>query len=107
MHPCGSLEVHQTPKSHNALSGVFKFVRYVQINTGITFTSSLRFLYIFDQSGLLCTAAIVLNEFIADWKAAQNVSGEHRGWLQLSEQNGELGEVATENNDSSVALGSP
>lgn len=49
----------------------------------------------------------VLNEFIADWKAAQNVSGEHRGWLQLSEQNGELGEVATENNDSSVALGSP
>ena len=57
------------------------------------------------QAVALYTA--VLNEFIADWKAAQNVSGEHRGWLQLSEQNGELGEVATENNDSSVALGSP
>ena len=29
MHPCGSLEVHQTPKSHNALIDVFKFIRYV------------------------------------------------------------------------------
>ena len=28
MHPCGSLEVHQTPRSHNALIDVFKFIRY-------------------------------------------------------------------------------
>ena len=50
------LEVHQTPKSHNALIDVFKFIRYIQINTSGTITSSLRFLYIFDQSGLLCGA---------------------------------------------------
>ena len=29
MHPCGSPEVHQTPKSHNALIDVFKFIRYM------------------------------------------------------------------------------
>ena len=57
MHPCGSLEVCQTPKSHNALIDLFKFISYVQINTRIT--SSLRFLYIFNQSGLLCAAALV------------------------------------------------
>ena len=28
-HPNGSLEVHQTPKSHNALIDVFKFIRYL------------------------------------------------------------------------------
>ena len=49
MHPCGSLEVQQIPKSHNALINVFKFIRYVLINTGMTFTSSLRFLYIFED----------------------------------------------------------
>ena len=47
MHPCWSLEVHQIPKSYNALIDVFKFFRYVWINKNMTFTSSLRFLYIF------------------------------------------------------------
>ena len=54
MLPYGSLEVQQIPKNHNALINVFKFIRYVYIKRGITLTSSLRFLYIFDRSGLLC-----------------------------------------------------
>ena len=54
MHPYGSLKVHQVPKSHNASINVFKFIRYVYLNMVITLTSSLRFLYIFDRSGLLC-----------------------------------------------------
>ena len=45
MHPCGSLEVCQIPKSHNALIDLFKFISYVQINTRITikFEVSLHF----------------------------------------------------------------
>ena len=43
------------------------------------------------------------HEFIADWKAAENVSGEQRG---LEQCHGKLGEVTTKNNDSSVAFGS-
>ena len=49
MHPCGSLAVHQTPNSQNALIDIFKFIRF----TRVTITSSLKFLYIFDRSGLL------------------------------------------------------
>ena len=68
MHPCGPLEVYQTLKSHNALIDLFKFISYVQINTRIT--SSLSFLYIFNQSGLLCAAARRLLQF------CQKLSGQ-------------------------------
>ena len=40
---------------------VFKFIRFIQINMGGTITSSLRFLYIFDQSGLLWDTSCYLD----------------------------------------------
>ena len=51
MHTCWSLEVHQIPKSHNALIDVFKFFRYVCLNKHeydihIKFEVSLHFLSI-------------------------------------------------------------